>query len=277
MRFVLTMLLWLVTTVTLAVAIPAMWAQRTLVSEDGYAALAQKAAVDRHLQDAMASELQTQVRELANRGGFPINETMVQAVANAYTTGPSFPGQFANANRVAHRWMFDKPSSDSQGRWHIDLAPMLSDQAFQRMLNIQVPSTLDLPVAFDVPDGLRQGQLHNAARWGPWVSIGASVLAGIFALLTLASARRRGKALTALGVSALLVGAGGWAAPEIWGHYIEDALNHTTGNVRTMADVMVAHAESSLHQWLNLTLVVGGGLVVIGVILTLLAGLRRRD
>lgn len=271
------MLLWFVTTILFAVAVPAMWAQRTLVSEDGYAALAQKAAADRRLQDAMSSELQTQVREVANRGGFPINETTVQGVTNTYTTGPSFPGQFASANRVVHRWMFDQPSSDSQSRWRIDLAPMLSDSAFQQVLNIQVPSSVDVPLAVNAPDGLHQGQLHNAARWGPWVSIGVSVLAGIFALLTLLSARRRGKALTALGVSALLVGAGGWAAPEIWHHYIDDALNHTTGNVRTIAEVMVAQAQSSLHLWLNLTLVVGGGLVVIGIILTLLGGLRRRD
>jgi hypothetical protein len=141
--------------------------------------------------------------------------------------------------------------------------------------NIEAPSTLNVPVAVNAPEGLRPGELHNAARFGPWVSIGAAVLTGIFALLTLAAARRRGKALASLGVSALLVGAGGWAGLEIGRRYIDDALNRTTGNVRKIADVMVAHAEGSLHQWLNLTLAAGGAMVVFGIIVTMLGSLRK--
>ena len=108
------------------------------------------------------------------------------------------------------------------------------------------------------------------------MSIGATIVTGVFALLTLATARARGKALAALGISALLVGAAGWAALEITRRYIDDALNRTTGDIRQIADVMVQHAEGSLHQWLNLTLAAGGVLVVFGVIVSMLGGLRRR-
>jgi hypothetical protein len=62
------MLLWLVTTAALAVAVPAAWAQKTLVNEDGYAALALKAATDAKLQQAMASVLTTQAVSLAEGG-----------------------------------------------------------------------------------------------------------------------------------------------------------------------------------------------------------------
>ncbi|HZA11597.1 hypothetical protein [Mycobacterium sp.] len=280
MRFVATMLLWLVTTVALAVAVPAGWAQKTLVDVDGYAALAQKAAKDPRLQDAMASELTTQVVALANQRGISVNQSLVRGVATAYSASPDFPRQFANANRVAHAWMFTDSSNqsrDSQGRWRVDLAPMLSDTAFQQMLsgwNIDVPATVEVPVAV-TPADVHPGQLHRVATWGPWVSIGAAVLTGIFALLTLAAARRRGKAIAALGVSALLVGAGGWAAMEVGRRYIDDALNHTTGDVRKVADVMVGYAEGSLHQWLNLTLAAGGALVVFGIITTMLGSLRK--
>ena len=113
------------------------------------------------------------------------------------------------------------------------------------------------------------------STWGPWVSVGAGVLTGIFALLTLATARSRGKALAALGVSALLVGAAGWAGFEVGRRYINDALNRTTGDIRQVADVMVNQAEVSLHQWLNLTLAAGGVLVVFGIIVSMLGGLRR--
>lgn len=279
MRFVVTMLLWLVTTVALAVAVPTGWAQKTLVNEDGYAALAHKAAGDPQLQDAMASELTTQVAALGDRRGFGVNESLARGVASAYTASSGFPGQFAQANRIAHRWVFtQQPSQSAQDRWPVDLAPMLKDTAFQQMLstwNIEVPTTVNVPVA--ATNGVRPGQLHGVATFGPWVAIGAAVLTGVFALLTLAAARRRGKALASLGVSALLVGAGGWAAPEVGRRYIDDALNRTTGDMRKIADIMVAHAEGSLHQWLNLTLAAGGVLVVFGVIVTMLGGLRSRS
>ena len=54
MRFVATLLMWLVTTVLLALALPAAWVQQHLVDGDGYAALAQKAAADPGLQAATA-------------------------------------------------------------------------------------------------------------------------------------------------------------------------------------------------------------------------------
>ena len=91
----------------------------------------------------------------------------------------------------------------------------------------------------------------------------------------LAAARSRGKALTALGVSALLVGAAGWAAIEVGHRFIDSALSRTTGDIRTVAEVMVAHAEGSLHQWLNVTLLAGGALIVLGVITAIIGGVLR--
>ena len=38
---------------------------------------------------------------------------------------------------------------------------------------------------------------------------------------------------------------------------------------------MAATAQASMHQWLTVTLIIGGGLVVVGVIVSLLSGLSR--
>ena len=272
MRFVLTILLWLVTTIALAVTVPVVWAQRSIIDVDGYAALAQSAARDGELQDAVASELTTQV--VTNSRA---SESAVRRVATVYTASPSFPGQFAQANRIAHRWLFTNSVGQTPNGWVIDLAPMLSDTSFAQMLNtlnVEVPSEVTVPVT--ATGNLAPGQLRALATWGPWVSIGCAVLTAILALLTLASARRRGKAVAALGVCALIVGGGGWAALEVARGRLNDALNHTTGDVRRIAEVMVAQAENSLHQWLNLTLAAGGALVVFGVIVTIIGGLRQR-
>ncbi len=279
MRFATTLLMWLVTTLLLAVALPAAWVQQHLVDEDGYAALAQKAAADPGLQSAMASELTSQVGRL----GTSVNTGTVSLVAAAYTASSTFPGQFAQANRFAHRWLFTdrvRSSVDSQGRWVIDAAPMLSDAAFKETLsdyNVTLPSSLPIPLTDNAPAALRPGALRPVATFGPWVSVGAAVVAGLFALLTLFVARSRGKMLVGLGVSALLVGASGWAAIEFGRRRLDSVLNNSSGDIRRIAEVMVGTAQDSMHQWLNITLIVGGGLVIIGVIVSLLVSLAKTN
>ncbi|WP_431234983.1 hypothetical protein ACQ856_10945 [Mycolicibacterium psychrotolerans] len=279
MRFATTLLMWLVTTLLLAVALPAAWVQQHLVDEDGYAALAQKAAADPGLQSAMASELTSQVGRL----GTSVNTGTVSLVAAAYTASSTFPGQFAQANRFAHRWLFTdrvRSSVDSQGRWVIDAAPMLSDAAFKETLsdyNVTLPSSLPIPLTDNAPAALRPGALRPVATFGPWVSVGAAVVAGLFALLTLFVARSRGKMLIGLGVSALLVGAAGWAAIEFGRRRLDAVLNNSSGDIRRIAEVMIGTAQDSMHQWLNITLIAGGGLVIIGVIVSLLVSLAKTN
>jgi hypothetical protein len=281
-RFVMTLLLWLLTTAAVAVAVPAMWAQTTIVDEDGYAHFAASAAGDPALQQAVASALTTQIVGLAERRGYEdLNPGRVLEVAAVYTQNEGFPGQFAQANRIAHRWMFTDSAQPGGERdqWLVDVAPMLSDPSFRATLgnlNLDVPQTLTVPIT--VPSSqLQPGKLKPLASWGPWLSVGSAVVAGVLALLTLAAARARGKALAALGVSALLVGAAGWAALEVVRGRIDAALDSAAGDIRRIAEAMVGHAEDSLHHWFNLTLAAGGALVVAGVLVAMLGGLRRAD
>jgi hypothetical protein len=275
-----TLVLWLCTTVALAVAVPAAWAQLNIVNEGGYAALALKAADDPALQSAAAGELTTRATALIaahGAGRHPVDSSQVRDAVTAFTAGPSFPPLFAQANRAAHQWLFN--SAGSADSWVVDLAPMLNDSSIRQILsshNVKVPATLTVPLTVSTPSvSLRQGQLSRLATWGPWVSIGAVALSGLCALLMLAAARRRGKALTSLGVSALLVGAAGWAGIELGGRYVNGALNGTTGDIRQIAEAMVGRAEASLHQWLDVTLIAGAALVVIGVLVAIVGSVRR--
>jgi hypothetical protein len=281
-RFLATVFLWLVTTVALAVAVPTAWAQKSVVDENGYSALATSAAKDPPLQKAMADELGTQLKKLVAGTGYDVSTDLLQGAAGTYTASAAFPGQFAQANRIVHRWLFTDSvqQTDESGRWQIDLSPMLSDSSFRQTLEqfgIEAPSKLEVPLTENVSGSVRPGQLRQLSTWGPWVSVGATILTGVLALLTLATAKSRGKALAALGISALLVGAAGWAGLEVTRRYVNTALDRTQGDIRGVAAAMVNHAEGSLHQWLSLTLAAGGVLVVFGVIVSMLGGLRRRD
>ncbi|OBH45678.1 hypothetical protein [Mycobacterium mantenii] len=282
MRFAATVLLWFITTLALAVAVPAAWTQLHVVDADGYAAMAQRAAADPALQSAMAAELSARAMALiAEHGGgrYPIDGSQVHEAAGAFTAGPAFPPLFAQANRAAHGWLFSDPGAGGDGnQWAVDVAPMLNDGSMQPLLsrhNVTVPAKLTVPLTVSVPQS--KGRLSRLSTWGPWISVGAAALCGVCALLTVAAARRRGKALSSLGVSALLVGAAGWAGIEVAGRYVNDALNRTTGNVRRVAEVMVEHAESGLHQWLNATLLAGAALVALGVITAMLGGVVKKS
>lgn len=270
-------LLWLITTVLLAAALPVAWAQRTLIDRQGYEALAEQAAGNGDLQAATAGELVTQIERL----GLSVDPAAVSRIARVYTASSTFPSQFAQANGYAHRWLFtDTVGSgvDQQGRWVIDLAPMLDDESFAQTLrayNITVPDSVPIPLTDNAPRLLRPGALRDVGQWGPWLSLGLAGLAAISALLTLAAAPRRGKALIALGVSALIVGAAGWAAIEYGQRSLRAALNNTSGNTEQIAEVMAATAEDSMHQWLNITLATGAGTVVLGVLISLVSSLVR--
>ncbi|BCO37918.1 hypothetical protein BMW24_002350 [Mycobacterium heckeshornense] len=278
MRFVAAVLLWLSTTAALAVAVPAVWAQRNIVDADGYAAMAQKAAADPAVQAAVASQLAAEACLLVREHGSRADPGLVRDLATAYTGGPSFSPQFVQANRIAHGWAFagTEPGPDP---WVIDLAPLLNDSSFRQTLadnDIHIPAVTAVPLTVSAPKSLRPGQLHPLAIWGPWVSLGATVLAGGGAVLTLAAARRRGKALASLGVAALLVAAVGYAGIEVGRRRIDDVLNRTGGDTRRIAEALLGSAEASLHHWLNVILAAGGALVALGVLVAILGGLRRR-
>ena len=167
----------------------------------------------------------------------------------------------------------------SGDRWLVDIAPMLNDSSIKADARQSRPRRSADAGGADHGArviGVAARPASGAVDMGSVGRVSASpILTGVFALLTLAAARSRGKALAALGVSALLVGAAGWAGLEVAQRDINDALNRTTGDIRQVADVMVATAEDSLHQWLNLTLAAGGVLVVLGIVVSMLGGLRR--
>lgn len=279
MRLVLTALLWLCATASLAIAVPTVWTQTHVVDVNGYTAMARQAAGDTALQSAVAAELATKTMVLINQHGQHVDSAKVHAVAAGYTAGADFPAQFADANRLAHDWMFTGAHGQSEGdQWVLDLAGMLKDTAFEQLLathNVKVPDTVRIPVTVSTPKVLQPGKLRPLATWGLAVSVGAVVVTGVFALLTWAAARSRGRALAGLGISALLVGAGGWVAIELARYPLNDTLNNTTGGIRGIADVMVGHAEASLHDWLDVTLVAGGALVLLGVLVAGVGSLRK--
>lgn len=275
MRFFSAALFWLLTTAALAVALPTGWAQYNLIDADGYARLAERAAAQPALQDVVAAELSAQAVQLIRGSGYGIDPSAVRGAAREYTAGPTFPPQFVKVNRDGHAWLLNV---GDPGPWEIDVAPMLRDNAFAQLLSdypVVLPASMTVPLTSTSTEVMRPGGLHRLAVWGPLLSVVLAALAGLCAILTLIAARHRGRALASLGVSALLVGAGGWSAVEVARRYLDQVLRQATGDIRRIADALADVAEASLHLWLNLTLAGGAVLVLVGVAIALLGGLRK--
>ncbi|KAA1431698.1 hypothetical protein [Mycolicibacter arupensis] len=275
MRVFSAALFWLLATVTFAVALPTAWAQTNLIDADGYARLAEHAAAQPALQDAVAAELSAQTVMLIRASGFGIDPSEVRAAARSFTTGPSFPPQFVRVNRDGHAWLLNV---GDPGPWEIDVIPMLRDDAFAQLLAdypITLPATLTIPLTSTSTEVMRPGGLHRLSVWGPLLSVVLGAMAGLCAILTLVAAHHRGRALASLGVSALLVGAVGWSGIEVARRFLGQVLSQATGDVRRIAYALVDVAEASLHQWLGVTLAAGAVLVVVGVGVAVLGGLRK--
>lgn len=276
MRFFTATLFWLLATAALAVALPTAWAQYNLIDADGYARLAGQAAARPALQDAVAAELSAQTVQLIRGAGYPVNPSRVREAARDYTAGPSFPPQFVQVNRDGHAWLLNV---GDPGPWEIDVIPMLRDDAFADVLSeypVMLPASLTVPLTSTSTEVLRPGGLHRLAVWGPLLSLVLAALTAVCAILTLAAARHRGRALASLGVSALLVGAAGWSGIEVARRYLNQLLTQATGDIRRIADAVTDVAENSLHLWLNLTLAAGAVLVLVGVGVALLGGMRKK-
>ena len=275
MRALTATLFWLLTTVSLAVALPAAWMQYTLISPSGYARLAEQAARQPGLQAAVADVLSAQMVQIIRGSGFSVQPSQVRHAAGAFTAGPAFPAQFVELNRAGQAWLLDV---GDPGPWEVDVAPMLRDDAFASLLSdypVALPASLTVPLTSTSTEVMRPAQLHRLVAWGPPLTAVLGALTGLCAILTLVAARHRGRALASLGVSALLVGAAGWAGIEVARRYLDQVLNQATSGIRRIVDALLDSAEADIHLWLNLTLATGAGLVLVGVATALVGGLRK--
>ncbi|WP_046315342.1 hypothetical protein [Mycobacterium sp. UM_Kg1] len=275
MRLFSAALFWLLTTATLAVALPTAWAQYNLIDADGYARLAARAAAVPALQDAVAAELSAQTVQLIQGSGLRIDPAEAREAAREYTRGPEFAAQFVQVNRDGHAWLLNV---GEPGPWEIDVMPMLRSDAFAQLLAvypITLPASLTVPLTSTSTEVMRPAGLHRLAVWGPLLTVVLGAMAGLCGFLTVAAARHRGRALASLGVSALLVGAGVWSAVEVARRYLDQVLRQATGDIRRIVGAIADVAETSLHQWLTVSLAAGAVLVLVGVGAAMLGGLRK--
>ena len=158
MRFIAALLFWLMTTVAARgrgtrVVGAAERGQRGRIRGPGREAAKDPAAAGGDGLRAVDAD-----HQLAADSGYALNNyELVRGVTAAYTANSGFPGQFAQANRIAHRWMFTDSVQHDQAdgdRWLVDIAPMLKDDSLRQTLgslDLNVPETLTVPITVPSP------------------------------------------------------------------------------------------------------------------------------
>ena len=131
MRFVAALLFWLVTTAALAVAVPAAWAQQNVVDADGYAALA--ALGGQGSAAAGCDGLRADhADEDADRRAAGTTSTPTWCAAGRRVHREPGVSRPVRAVPTESRTAGCSPTPSPRpavrdGRWVIDLAPMLAD------------------------------------------------------------------------------------------------------------------------------------------------------
>jgi hypothetical protein len=263
-----------------AVAVPAMWVDRNIVQEDGFAALAAPLGKDPVFQQRLAAAA---VGSLGAAEQVPeaLTDLVRPVLGNAapsLTSVPGYPEAWTETLRKSHRLSFADPNSlsaeaDGATSLTLDVAPLVGLVAKQISEATTLPLEAPGQVLINVGTAEQRQLVERVAAYAPLGST-VAIGAGIAFVLAFVAARRRWRVLAGAGVGALVL-AGVWKLAS--GVAGAAAAGASSGN--EMAEIFkrefVAASTASFDQWILATVVAGGALLGLGIVLRGLGGRRR--
>ncbi len=263
-----------------AVAGPAIWADRNIVQEEGFVALAAPLGQDADFQQRLAAAAVGTI----DTGAIPealagLVRPVLEAAAGSLTGLPGYPAAWEETLRKSHRLSFADPASlppevDSSSSLTLDVAPLvaLATDELSRTTGLPLDAPEQTLINVGQPD-----QRQLIARVTAYAPLGypLAIGAGIAFVLALVAARRKWSVLFGLGFGALVL-AGVWA---LGSNLARDAvLGTASGN--EIADMFknefVAGASTSFGSWVTGALVAGGVLLVAGLVTRIASPGRQR-
>ena len=262
-----------------AVAVPAMWVDRNLVQEDGFVAFTAPLGKDPVFQQRLAAaavgSLGAEQIPAALTG---LVTPILESAAQSLTTMPGYPDAWAETLRKSHRLNFADPATlpaeaDGVTSLTLDLAPLVGLVAKQvadaTTLPLEAPNQLLITIG--QPDHRQVlDRVAAIAPMGYAVAVGALIA---FALAFVA-ARRRWTVLAGIGLGTIVL-AGAWnlAADAVAAAVAGTSSGNEVAEI--FKNEFVSAAGSSFGQWILVTAVVGGVLLVAGLALRVVGGRRR--
>lgn len=257
-----------------AVSVPAIWADRSVVSPDGFVAMAGPLGEDPQFQKALAAA--TAKAATSQLDTAPILQELIrpiiQGTAENLASDPGFPAAWAETLRRSNELTVVDPAANANdtGALNLDVAPLL--QLVIKKVGAGIGQDFQAPQQVLVSLGSPNQRtaivkFSEVSSLGIWLAGGALIALALALLL----ARRRSTTVA-------LVGLGLAAIAGVWKLGLEllagNILSTAGGNA--VADMFkqqyVSAASASFNGWIMVTLVVAAGLILIGLISRAVAG-----
>lgn len=254
-----------------AVAIPAIWADRNIVQESGFVAMASPLGSDAKFQKALAEAATKTVSSQLklDSGLLALVQPTIESAANALSSDPGYPAAWTETLRRSHRLtVAATPPAGQQGsgqdRVTLDIAPLLGLVEKKVAAGLGVEATTPAQVLIEVGQPEQRAAIIKLATYAPlgyWLAGGALLAL----LLALVIAHRRSTTILLAGIGLAAV-AGVWKLAT--GRVADTVRASTSGN--DVADLFKQHfltaATGSFDHWIGIALAGAGLLVVAGAL-----------
>ena len=266
-----------------AVAVPAIWVDRTIVKEDGFVRLAAPLGKDPEFQKKMASAAVGTIDTGAVPGFLSgLVQPMLEKAAQSLTALPGYPAAWEETLRRSHRLSFPDPAAESTGgagasaasTLTLDVAPLvaLGSEEISRATNLPLDPPAQTLINVGQPAQRQWAeQLATYAPVGYVLAIGS----GIAFLLALVAARRRWTVFLAAGAGALAL-AGLWSLGLQLGSARAAATDTGNAVANMFRDEFVAAAAADFQGWAVAGAITGGILVAAGFVMFFAGRMRPR-
>ncbi|WP_394939214.1 hypothetical protein [Psychromicrobium sp. YIM B11713] len=249
------------------VSVPAIWAERTVINQDGFLAMATPLGNDPKFQAALAAATaKTATSKLdAVPGLVTAAAPLIESAVKDLASDPEYPAAWAETLRRSHELTLVNPAANAndQGVLNLDVAPLL--QLVLKKVGSSLGQQVQSPAQVLITLGTKSQRevlvhLRELAPLGAWGAIGA----GLAAALALLIARRRSTTLALLGLGGLVIVA---AWKVLLNLVSQSVLNSSGGN--PVADLFkqeyVGVAGGSFDVWILVGAIAAGALLLIGL------------
>jgi hypothetical protein len=263
-----------------AVAVPAMWADRNIVQEDGFVALTAPLGKDPAFQQRLATAAVDSVASGANIPDFltALARPVLDNAAQSLTGLPGYSDAWAETLRKSHRLTFADPSTlppeaDGTSSLTLDVAPLVGLVAKQVSAATTLPLEAPGQVLIQIGQSDQRQLIERVTVYAP-MGYAVAVGAGIAFVLAFVAARRRWTVLVGMGAGALVL-AGAWKLASDAAAAAVAATSSGNDVAELFKNEFVAACSASFGQWIVAAAVAGAALLVTGLAVRV-AGNRKR-
>lgn len=266
------------------VAVPGLWLDRNVVSEDGFVQMVSPLGSEAEFQEQLAEATAQTVIEDASLG--PALTEMVrplaQQAAENLTENPQYQQAWEETLRSSHELTFPDDSgstggsgtqeADTSAAITLDIAPIVSLAAQEAAAAVGVEVPVPEQVLIEVGGSNQQTAIAMVQDYAD-LAVPLAIAAAVAFALAMLIARRRSTTL-------VLVGIGVAIAAGLWKLAAEYAVRQleTSQDANALADLFKAYfadvAESSFNEWIVAGAGAGAVMILVGLIARIFAGSR---